>query len=107
MILYVLILIFVLFIILALLREPLSKIIKVKICAICGAVSITWIALIVLYFLGYFLDKLLIGILMGESVTGLMYLFERRVEKTKYKWLLVFKILIIIAGTAVAYLILK
>ncbi len=104
---YVLLGILALFIVYAFIRGPLSKVIKTKICAICAAVSTTWIALLVLYYLGYFSDRLIIGILIGESVTGLMYFFERKIEKTRYKWLAVFKIAIILAGTAAAYLILR
>lgn len=107
MILYILLGILALFIFYALIRAPLSKIIKTKICAICGAVSTTWIFLLILTYLGYFDNKLLIAILMGESITGIMYFYERKIEKTKYKWMLLFKIAIILAGTAIAYYILK
>lgn len=47
-----------------------------NICSICAAVSFTWIFLLILWVLGYEVSMLSIGILMGMSVTGLMYKTE-------------------------------
>lgn len=66
--------IIILFAILVLLRNSLPA----KICALCGAVSITWIILLRLFYLGYEIDRTFIGILMGGSVVGIMYLLERK-----------------------------
>jgi len=96
-----------LFLIFALLVNPIStKLFRRKICAICAAVSLTWLSLFVLKYLGYAIDILIIAILMGESITGIMYLFEDYVEK-KNKKLLPLKILIILLGTLLVYLLLK
>ena len=72
---------------------------NLKICAICGAVATTWIALIIANLLGYQFDILLLGILMGQSVTGAMYL----ADKSKNIYIQATKPLIIIAGTAIIY----
>lgn len=46
----------------------------VKVCALCGAVSGAWIILFILSYLGSYVDPLIIGILIGGSIVGLMYL---------------------------------
>jgi hypothetical protein len=50
-----------------------------KICAICLAVSLTWVGLLLAYRIGWFGDGLLLGLLMGQSVAGVYYLLEKRV----------------------------
>jgi len=50
---------------------------KRKVCPICAATSLTWLWLLAAYLLGYHFDMLLIGILMGGSVVGIMYVLER------------------------------
>ena len=45
-----------------------------KLCVICASVSLTWIFLLILYFLGKFEDLVVIALLMGGSVVGLYYL---------------------------------
>lgn len=82
---------------------PVRKLLKLDICAICAAVSSTWIVLLVLYYAGYRIDPLLPAILMGQSVTGLMYMYERRVRKTKFRWPLAFRIFFPVVGTLVVY----
>lgn len=54
---------------------------KENICAICMAVSLTWISLLVLFWLGLFDDKTLIALLMGQSILGVFYLFESLVNE--------------------------
>lgn len=98
--------IFVLFVFYVLIRTSLYKKFGFKLCAICTAVSTTWIALLILRFRGIVIDPLLIGILMGQSITGVMYLFENRAKKqgkNNIRWM---KVFIILLGTALAYLLL-
>lgn len=52
-----------------------------RFCALCVSVSATWLWLLVAYLLGRADDKLLIGILMGGSVVGIMYMLERRLPE--------------------------
>jgi len=51
---------------------------KKKFCVICVSVSLTWITLLILYFLNIFTDKLIIGILiyfiLGGFVISTLYL---------------------------------
>src|SRR3989304_9072472 len=78
-----------------LIMRNLSK----KICAICLAVSLSWIILLTFYFWGYFLDKTIIAILMGMSVLGLFYMF--------YEELSVFKLPFILTLVFIVYSILE
>lgn len=49
-------------------------------CAICIAVSLTWIVSLGLFHLGYLESQLLIALLMGQSILGVYYLVESRVK---------------------------
>lgn len=107
MILWVLGSILVLFVFFSLIRNLAHKWFKIKVCAICGAVSLTWLTLLVLKFLfGIEINTLILGILMGESVTGIMYLFETKAKEYKKNKLLWLKVFIIIIGTGMVYLLL-
>ena len=55
-----------------------------KACAICLAVTLTWVVLLILYFLNIFNDKIIIAILIGHTSLGIFYLWEKKVkERTK------------------------
>ena len=75
------------------------KIKERKLCAVCGAVSLTWISLLALTYLKLFDDKYLIAILMGQSICGAMYLFEKSAPKKLHS----LKIAIILVGTLIVY----
>lgn len=72
---YVLIAISLLFVATILLR----RLSKFTLCAICVSISLTWLALLVLYKTGRFHDQALLALLMGQSVTGIYYLVRKKV----------------------------
>ncbi|MBI4095821.1 MAG: hypothetical protein HY438_03110 [DPANN group archaeon] len=78
----------------------IDKKLNVKMCAVCAAVVSTWIVLLATNLLGFVHSQLLLAILMGQSIAGATYLME------KYEKLKGFKIVAIIAGTAIVYYIL-
>ncbi len=51
-----------------------------RFCAICIAVSLNWIALLVLYWLGIFEDIIIIALLLGETSLGIFYLVESKIK---------------------------
>lgn len=106
MIYWILISILALFLILVFVKSLVYKRFKFKICAICSAVSLTWITLLILKTTGFEISNILLGILMGESITGIMYLFEKTAKKEGRRNLLWFKIIIILLGTWLVYLLL-
>jgi hypothetical protein len=79
----------------------IDKKLNMKMCAVCAAVVSTWIGLLAANLLGFVQSQLLLAILLGQSIAGVTYLME------KHEQLKGFKILAIIAGTAVVYYILK
>ena len=70
-----------------------------RICAICLAVSLTWVGLLAAYHMGWFGNGLLLGILMGQSITGLYYLFEKHVPEP----LLLFRLPLLLSLTYFFY----
>lgn len=76
---------------------------KRKFCAICAAVSLSWVFFLVLFYLGYFSDLIILGILMGESAVGLYYLLEKRMGERFY----LFRLPFLLTITFIFYLILK
>ena len=73
-----------------------------KLCVICASVSLTWIFLLILYFLERFENLTLIALLMGGTVVGLFYLWERKTKKQK----LIFRLPVLMTFLAIAYFIL-
>ncbi len=97
----VLISILVLYVLFALTKDFIKRNLRISICAVCIAVSLTWIVLLILYFAKMFDDKLIIAILMGQSIVGLMYAFDERFKKNKS--IVALKIFIILFGTLFVY----
>lgn len=56
-----------------------KRLLSIKLCALCVAVLLTWVSLFVLYRAGRFHDKVLLSLLMGQSVTGIFYFLKKRV----------------------------
>ena len=54
-----------------------------NVCALCAAVSLTWIFLLSSYFLGYEINTAIIILLMGTSVTGAYYYIEKKIIEEK------------------------
>lgn len=75
-------------------------------CSMCAAVSGTWLVLLVLWSLGKVNDPVLIAVLMGESVVGGMYLFERMARRAGREALLIFRFPLVLAGTLAVYAVL-
>ncbi|HLD03615.1 MAG TPA: hypothetical protein VJC17_02470 [Candidatus Dojkabacteria bacterium] len=72
---------------------------KLQICAICLSVSLAWILLLILYWLGYFQETTLLALLMGQSILGIYYLIESKVKKD----LLLFRLPFLLTLTFIFY----
>jgi len=57
-----------------------KSLIRRDFCALCGAVSITWLAFLALAYSGQFENRFIIGVLMGQSVIGVFYYLNGRVS---------------------------
>lgn len=73
-----------------------------RFCVLCVSLAGTWVALFILYWMGAYANTLLLALLMGQSVTGVHYLLEKRVPEH----LLVFRLPFVLTLTALAYLLL-
>lgn len=62
----------------------IKKVINKKLCAICFAVSSTWIVFLILFFLDKYGDMLSLAILMGGSAVGFFYYISSIIEKKYY-----------------------
>jgi len=87
----------VLYFLFALIKPHLQKAVSFNICAICLAVSLTWLALLPLFFFGE-VEPLPLAILMGMSLTGIMYKLEGIFKKNKLKNFWFARIVIIVGG---------
>lgn len=78
----------------------LRSLFNLKICALCGAVSTTWIVLLVMFYGSVFNDSIILGVLMGGSVVGAMYLLEQKLPEHFQ----IFKLPFFLTFVSVAYL---
>jgi hypothetical protein len=72
---------------------------RFKFCAICLAVSGSWLMLLILNKLEIFNSQLVIGILMGQSSLGIYYLLEKKVNID----LLVFRLPLLLTLTLIIF----
>lgn len=72
---------------------------QMRICAICLAVSLTWAGLLAAYHMGWFGNGLLLGLLMGQSITGIYYLLEKHASEP----LLLFRLPLLLSLTYFFY----
>lgn len=94
----VLYLIIALFFFMLIVKSFLSVRNKEKICAICLAVSLSWISLLVLYYLKKFDNPLILSLLMGMTLLGVFYTLEKSVQKNLTFFRLPFLLTLIVLG---------
>jgi len=100
----VLLIIVSLFFVLLFVKEFFSKRFKKKFCVICASVTLTWLFLLVLFFFGWYGDKVILGLLMGQTILGVFYLVERGVAKRRsLKRLKLFRLPFLLTLIFVAY----
>lgn len=82
-----------------------NKISSIRICPICTGVAGTWIWMLVMFFLGYEINLLILGMLMGGSVVGIAYQLEKRflIGKILHNKLLLWKTIFMIGGFITVY----
>lgn len=76
----------------------------IKICAICAAVMLTWLWLLVAYFLNWHDNLFVPGIMMGGSVVGIMYKTEKYFQQKQLTNFWLVRLLIIVLGFLSVYL---
>jgi hypothetical protein len=88
---------------LAFLKPVVTARIKVFYCAICYAVSLTWLGLLALFFLGFKFDTRILAALLGMSVVGIMYQLEDYFKEKEIKKYWLFRIILINSGILLIY----
>lgn len=88
---------------LAFFKPTLVGILKINFCAICSAVGITWVWLLLLLIFGFRFDTQILAVLLGMSLTGLMYWFERFFAKKKLARFWLFRITFVVFGLTVIF----
>lgn len=73
---------------------------KLKLCALCAAISTVWIVLLSLDKIGFFQDRVLLSLLIGQSITGVFYLVQNKVGRE----LRIFTLPFFLTLTAIFYL---
>ena len=81
-----------------------NRILPFRVCPICAGVLGTWVGLIIVYLSGHTIDLAVPALLMGGSVVGIVYQFEKKLPAGRSPLLL--KTLLIPAGFLAAYSIL-
>lgn len=78
MIMWIFMAILVFFVLILFLKRMFKKRIE-KVCALCGAVLLTWIIFLILLKMNRFTDKTLLALLIGGSLVGLLYILEKKI----------------------------
>jgi len=87
-----------LFFVLLFVKQFFSEKIKNKFCVICITITLTWIILLIIYWMGYFEDKLIIGLLMGCTIIGVYYIVEKKMNRKYSLFRLPFLLTLIFIG---------
>jgi len=78
----------------------IKELFKLRFCVICASVSLTWFGLLVLYWAGKFSHPALIALLLGQSIVGVYYLFEKKAAEKFHLFRLPFLLTLTLAGFA-------
>jgi len=76
-----------------------NSIFKKKICAVCASIFLTWLILLVLFYLGYFQNLLILALLIGATVSGIFNLLKEKLN--------IFKLPFILTLLTIAYFLLS
>ncbi len=80
---------------------------NLKICAICTAVSLTWLGVFIMYILNIHNEVVWLGIMMGGSVIGLMYKVDEYMKKNNYKRIWLIRLFIVVFGFLFVYFLIE
>jgi len=100
--LLILVIILVLFLLLLFIKSLLPKRLRERFCVLCSAVSLSWLGLLILSWLGRFENRVLLALLIGSSVTGVYYLADAKLESLRLFRLPFFLTLLTVAYNLVA-----
>lgn len=79
-----------------------KQITKWKFCVICASVSLTWMTLLILYWLRIFSQPVLIAVLMGQTIVGVYYFLEHKTDESFH----IFRLPLLLTLTLAAFVVL-
>ncbi len=82
----------------ALVKPYVQPLLPFNVCAVCAAVSVTWVILLVLWLVGKEVSLISLGILMGMSVVGFMYKMEAFYKKHSIRNFWFVRLVIVVSG---------
>ena len=82
----------------AFLKPKIQPKLPFNLCSICVAVSLTWLGLLIAWFAGFNISSLTLALLMGMSLTGIMYKMEALYKKIKLQHFWWVRLVIIVGG---------
>ncbi len=94
------------FLVAVLIKPWITKKVHWNVCAICVAVSLTWVVLLGLFWSGIQVDVVSLAVLMGMSVTGIMYKLEGIYRARRLRSLWVVRLVVILGGFGTVVLLL-
>lgn len=97
----------VIYFLVALIKPNLQPRIPFNICAICAAVSATWLGLLIAWLLGTEVPLITIAILLGMSITGIMYKMEEFYKKAHIRNFWFVRLIVIVGGYYLVHELLK
>lgn len=97
----------VLYLLVAFLKPYFQPKMPFKICAICIAVSLTWLVMLVMWLLGKDISLMTLGILMGMSVVGIMYRLEDFYKRKKIQNFWLVRLVVVVGGLYVVQMLLS
>jgi hypothetical protein len=75
---------------------------NLKFCVLCAGISLAWLGALGLYKINRFHNPTLLGLLVGQSITGLYYLAHKKLDKS----LRIFSLPFVLTLTALSYFVL-
>lgn len=97
----------VIYFLIALIKPYVQPRIPFNICAICTAVSATWFGMLLAWLFGTEIPLITLAILMGMSITGIMYKMEDFYKKAKIRNFWFVRLVVIVGGYFLIYELLK
>lgn len=76
-----------------------KQITSLRFCVLCASVSTSWLLLLLLYWFSVSVDPVLIAVLMGQSVVGMYYLVEKKVQEEMH----IFRLPFLLTCTVVVF----
>ena len=90
----------VLFFLLLLAKQLLPERGRQRFCVICAMVTLSWIALMVMEYVGIYQNKILTALLLGQTIVGVYYLAEAKVSEPWRLFRLPFLLTLTVVGYA-------